>query len=470
MNHSEFNYLKENIIKISTIKPETSLDDLELLDKLIGDSNLVLLGETTHGTKEVFQMKHRLIEYLVIKKKFNIFSIEASMTDAYNLNEFILYGKGNPEILLKSLNFWCWNTEELLKLILWMRNFNISIDSKYQNEFKTSCGVSTPKEEGLGGATPVPPETPEHSSEVFSNKNKKIKFTGFDMQSIKRAINNISLFAKKYDNNLEIFLDDLNLINEEITSIYKKLYELYFEKIKSIQTDKEKENLFKEFYKLPEELSKKNLNKSYEIYNYIIKNKENYLKQININEYNWLEQNSRIINQYSDCMSRNSDEGGKIRDFYMSENIKWIIDNYEKSKVIVWAHNDHIQKKEGYMGYFLAKYYEKSMKVFGFSLGNGTYTAMCDDKTIRDNNKLIPPIKESFEYYFEKINIPFFILNTKNFNTKNHFLTQTQKFRSIGAVALEDQFLDFNITEQFDFIIYLNKTTGSVLLKNYLSQ
>ncbi|MFN8672914.1 MAG: hypothetical protein U0457_12635 [Candidatus Sericytochromatia bacterium] len=41
-----------------------------------------------------------------------------------------------------------------------------------KNEFKTSYGVSTPQEEGSGGSAPMPPETPEQSSEVFSNKNK----------------------------------------------------------------------------------------------------------------------------------------------------------------------------------------------------------------------------------------------------------------------------------------------------------
>ncbi|MFN8673168.1 MAG: TetR/AcrR family transcriptional regulator [Candidatus Sericytochromatia bacterium] len=42
-----------------------------------------------------------------------------------------------------------------------------------KNKFKTSYWVSTPQEEGIGGYAPVPPETPEQSSEVFSNKNKK---------------------------------------------------------------------------------------------------------------------------------------------------------------------------------------------------------------------------------------------------------------------------------------------------------
>ncbi|MFN8673053.1 MAG: hypothetical protein U0457_13360 [Candidatus Sericytochromatia bacterium] len=43
------------------------------------------------------------------------------------------------------------------------------------NEFKTAYGVSTTQEEGIEGSAPVPPETPEQSSEVFSNKNKNFR-------------------------------------------------------------------------------------------------------------------------------------------------------------------------------------------------------------------------------------------------------------------------------------------------------
>ncbi|MFN8673680.1 MAG: hypothetical protein U0457_16570 [Candidatus Sericytochromatia bacterium] len=42
---------------------------------------------------------------------------------------------------------------------------------------ESSYKVSTPQEEGSWYSAPVPPETPEHSSEVFSSKNKKGIFT-----------------------------------------------------------------------------------------------------------------------------------------------------------------------------------------------------------------------------------------------------------------------------------------------------
>ncbi|MFN8672491.1 MAG: pyridoxal-phosphate dependent enzyme [Candidatus Sericytochromatia bacterium] len=61
------------------------------------------------------------------------------------------------------------------KNIIKMAYKTINFIEKNINEFKTSYGVSTPQEEGSGGSAPVPPETPEQSSEVFSNKNKKLQ-------------------------------------------------------------------------------------------------------------------------------------------------------------------------------------------------------------------------------------------------------------------------------------------------------
>ncbi|HYR10464.1 MAG TPA: hypothetical protein VEQ60_22000, partial [Longimicrobium sp.] len=39
--------------------------DLALFANVVGDARIVALGESTHGTSEFFQVKHRLLEYLV---------------------------------------------------------------------------------------------------------------------------------------------------------------------------------------------------------------------------------------------------------------------------------------------------------------------------------------------------------------------------------------------------------------------
>ena len=48
------------------------------------------LGEATHGSREFFQLKHRMLEFLATEMGFTIFSIEANMPEAYKLNDFVL--------------------------------------------------------------------------------------------------------------------------------------------------------------------------------------------------------------------------------------------------------------------------------------------------------------------------------------------------------------------------------------------
>ncbi|HXJ40001.1 MAG TPA: erythromycin esterase family protein [Bryobacteraceae bacterium] len=84
------------------------------------------LGEATHGTREFFQVKHRLLKFLVEQMDFSVFSIEANMPDAYRLNEFVVNGIGDPVQLIHNMRFWTWETQELLDLVIWMREFNRS--------------------------------------------------------------------------------------------------------------------------------------------------------------------------------------------------------------------------------------------------------------------------------------------------------------------------------------------------------
>lgn len=119
-------WLKANAIRLSTVEAGHGFADMKPLKKIIGDARIVSLGEATHGTREFFQLKHRMLEFLVKEKGFTIFSIEANMPEAYRLNDYVLNGNGDPATLIKGMYFWTWSTEEVLDMVMWMREFNKS--------------------------------------------------------------------------------------------------------------------------------------------------------------------------------------------------------------------------------------------------------------------------------------------------------------------------------------------------------
>lgn len=149
-------WLRRNAIPFATQRPGNGFADLQPLKSVLGDARIVSLGEATHGTREFFEMKHRLLEFLATEMGFKYFSIEAYMPEAQKINEYVLTGQGDPAALLRGLRFWTWNTQEVLDMILWMRAFNAS------------------------GRGPV-------------------QFTGFDMQSIQLAVPNARAFLVKAD-------------------------------------------------------------------------------------------------------------------------------------------------------------------------------------------------------------------------------------------------------------------------------
>jgi erythromycin esterase len=116
--------MKKQVIPLSTVEAGSPLKDLEAFGKAVGDARLVALGEATHGTREIFQMKHRLLEYLVREKGFTVFAIEANWPESEAADRYIKTGEGDPKAALSAMGFWTWQTEEVLAMLTWMREFN----------------------------------------------------------------------------------------------------------------------------------------------------------------------------------------------------------------------------------------------------------------------------------------------------------------------------------------------------------
>lgn len=131
LNSEEKEYISKFIYPIKTFNPdEKDNSDLLILNKLIGNSKIVGLGESTHGSSEIYRMKYRMSEYLIAHKNFNVFSLEANMPESFLMNQYIQEEKGNPKDILKGMYFWLWQTEETLNFVEWLKKYNENNDSK----------------------------------------------------------------------------------------------------------------------------------------------------------------------------------------------------------------------------------------------------------------------------------------------------------------------------------------------------
>ncbi len=99
--------------------------DLRSFDTLIGHSQVVALGENSHGASEIFRMKERLIRHLATRQGFDQVVFEADMAAGIPLDNYLRNGQGTAIAALFGLEMWIWDTHEVLSLIEWMRQRNV---------------------------------------------------------------------------------------------------------------------------------------------------------------------------------------------------------------------------------------------------------------------------------------------------------------------------------------------------------
>jgi erythromycin esterase-like protein len=156
---AQLDWLKRNVTPLATVEAGHGFADLQALKKIIGDARIVSLGESTHGNREIFQMKHRLVEYLAGELGFTILSMEANLPESRRLNDYVLGGNGSPGELIQGLKCQPWETQEVLALVQWMRSFN--------------------------------------SAEKTRGDARRIELTGFDMQFPELAADIVRDFARQ---------------------------------------------------------------------------------------------------------------------------------------------------------------------------------------------------------------------------------------------------------------------------------
>jgi erythromycin esterase len=323
-------WLRTHAIRLETVDPMSDLADLQPLAGVIGDAQIVGAGEATHGTREHFRYKHRLLRFLVLHKGFRALAFESPWPTGLALNQYILGGEGEPAPLLGKAVFGVWYTQEVLDTIFWMREYNATVRAE-----------------------------------------QRVEFVGIDMQLTRVAASAVAQYLERVD--------------PQFRAQHSATLDLL--------AANEMEGLYLEFnpaegHWLPRKTAETRTISAVvrEVRTHFDAQRERYIAASSAGEFDIARQHANILVQQAD---KCEDTGGAVRDRYMADNLDWYRSHHPGVKVMVWAHNGHIAfeppPQTMSLGRHLKARHGAAYLSVGFVLGSGAYRAL--------DARRVPPAK-----------------------------------------------------------------------------
>lgn len=409
--------------EISAFDVEDPATYTVLLDK-IGDAQLVLMGEASHGTAEFYEARARLSQLLIQKKNFQSIAIEGDWTSAYQVHLY-LQGRGLAQQTVaalahfRSFPAWMWRNKTVLQFLHWLRHYN------------------------------------DKAAEV-----KKVGFYGLDLYCLHEALQAVLDYLNQHDPtaaqkareryacfdhgtvdpqnygylvNLALKKPCVKAVTEQLLDMQRLAFAHLHER--SIH---EQEALF------------------YTLQNArLIKNAEHYYR----------------------ALFESPEQTWNIRDQHMAETLENLITHLsarqeQRAKVIIWAHNSHIgdaratemsARHEVNLGQLVRERFNTSSFLLGFSTYEGTVTAAAAWGAKAEIKKVNPGLAESYEALFHLLQHKNFFLPLRPESDLSHLLKLSRLQRAIGVIYLPERermshYFFTRLPYQFDGLIHLDQT------------
>jgi erythromycin esterase len=407
----DLTWLQANAVPFTTTSPGGGYDDLARFGQMIGDARIVGLGEATHGTREFFTMKHRLVEYLVKEKGFTVFGIEATHTEAHRVNEYINGGPGDPVVLLTNLYFWTWNTREVADMLVWMREYNETAPA-----------------------------------------DKKLSFYGFDMQYARVAMDTVVSYLR-----------GINTAAGDSADAHYLCYRTYQDVLIGPPSLP---------YTTASPSTRERCHRGIVAVHTMLQRRANeFAAQSGRRTYEVVLRAARVVIQHEDLRSTLPQQGpAAIRDAYMAENIAWMAEVAEPGeKVVLWAHNAHVSRWEPFMGVDLTERYGDSYVVVGFSFHRGKFLAV--QRGIGLFPATAPPaLTASYEHQFHRLGHERFYVDLRPLRDDApdgaRWLLGPRIYRMIGAGyrpnTPNDVYAPHALVDEYDIMIHVEQTLNTV--------
>lgn len=471
-------WLKTKAVPLTTVEAGKGLADMSPLATTLKDVQIVGMGECTHGSREVFQMKHRMLEFLVEKLGYRVFALEASMPDCVAMDEYVMKGQGDPANALAAQGFWTWNTQEVLALLKWMRAYNA--DSKNAEKLRV---VGIDMQNRFGAA------------EFLKKKLKKLgkdESTTIDMLSYGPPKEEYlrTLSAAITEIAPQVSPEELRLI-ERVAVVLQQSYGTELQQTMSAHQQRvgpylretllKAEGLLKDFPALQGDamdgiaLLARGAKELIDFPAGGAKTLRAYADDVRKfglaqKDKTVFEQCAAILEYFAFAEENKTYFQANFRDKCMADNTEWVHKTYlPGKKIMLWAHNYHVSQtmkggKPDSTGAHLRDRYKDAYYPVGFAFLEGSFQAMGVAGKPLQEWTVKPAGAETLEGVLDKVGKPIHFIDLSGAaGPVEKWLHTDIKSRSVGALYSPDYaelyYQAAKPAELYRGLIYIKKTT-----------
>lgn len=471
-------WLKTKAVQLTTVEAGKGLADMAPLATTLKDAQIVGMGESTHGSREIFQMKHRMFEFLVQKLGFRVFGLEASMPDCVAMDTYVLTGKGDPGKALSAQGFWTWNTQEVLSLLKWMRAYNANTKNTEKLrvvgfDMQNQTGAATflkSKLKNSGKETSALIDALTYGPPV---KDKVAKIHSvIDQLSSKIPPEELKLTHQVADVLVQGYgTQVLELLSVHQRSVGPHLQETLQKTTKILEDNPTLEGDAWSGIEFLAKASKSVVPPPPGGAATLRAYADGILKfSAGHKDAELLERCRSLLLYFAFAEENKAYLDGNHRDKCMADNVEWIQKTYLPGrKIMLWAHNYHIANirqsgKADAMGSHLTERFKESYYPVGFAFLEGSFQARSAGGGALKEWTVSPAVPSTLEAVLAKAGHPIFFADLGGATgSVDAWLRSEIKSRSIGAVYSPDHadlyYFAAKPAELYRGLIYIKKTT-----------
>ncbi|TQK30748.1 erythromycin esterase family protein [Arthrobacter sp. SLBN-53] len=418
------------VLDRSVVDAPGGVPPADALEELVGDARIVLIGESSHGTREFYEARAEITKWLIRDKGFCAVAAEADWPDAYRVNRYV-HGRGADTSAEQALSgferfpSWMWRNTVVRDFVGWLR---------------------------------------AHNEQMRGGGGRETGFYGLDLYSLHRSMREV--------------IGYLDNVDPDAAQRARERYACF----DHTSADDGQAYGFAAAFGAGLSCERQAVEQLVELQ----RNAMSYLSRDGLpaeDEHFYAQQNAQTVRDaevYYRAMFGGRVTSWNLRDRHMAQTLEALSGHLDRhgdgapARIVVWAHNSHVGDARATevggdgqltLGQLVRETYGGHARLIGFSTYSGTVTAAGEWGGTAERKVVRPALKGSLEELFHEVDRPDFLVSPMISRAATEPLDAVRLARAIGVIYLpaterQSHYYHVRPGEQFDGIIHVDRTTA----------